>query len=111
MKEIIILLLLINFSNGISQVFCDHNLGVLYPTTTWQYETHSQTGYFLFEATLGCQYTFTYCSSTASFASFTGDPYLTISTNPFSGGLAVNDNFSNCGLGSQIQWTAPTTGT
>ncbi|NBV14488.1 MAG: hypothetical protein EBS07_10535, partial [Sphingobacteriia bacterium] len=89
-----------------AQAYCNNPLGSLTPSTTWQTVFHNTRGYYTFNATAGCQYIFTYCSSNGG--SYTGDPYLTISTAPTSGNVAQNDDW--CGLGSYLSWTAPSTG-
>ena len=91
-----------------AQAFCNNPLGSLAPNLTWQYITHNSLGYYSFNATAGCTYQFTYCSSFAPSATYTGDPYLTVSNGPTTGGLQWNDDY--CGLGSYLSWTAPTTG-
>jgi gliding motility-associated-like protein len=75
----------------------------------WQFFQHSCLGYVSFPAQAGCTYQFTYCSSIAPSASYNGDPYLTINSSAMSGAMAANDD--HCGLGSYIQWTAPSTQT
>ena len=87
------------------QAYCNNPLGSIAPTMTWQYASHSALGYYTFNATAGCTYQFTYCNSIAPSASYSGDPYITVSTAPTSGALATNDDF--CGLGSNLIWTAP----
>lgn len=98
-----------NTSSVKAQAFCNNPLGSLTPSMSWQYVNHSSLGYYTFNATAGCTYVFTYCSAYAPSANYSGDPYLTISTAPTSGGLAANDDY--CGLGSYISWTAPSTAT
>ena len=101
-----ILTLQANVSFG--QAYCNNPLGSIAPTLTWQYQSHNALGYYTFNATAGCTYQFTYCNSIAPSASYSGDPYITVSTAPTSGALATNDDF--CGLGSNLTWTAPSTG-
>jgi hypothetical protein len=111
MKNILIVVfgLFFTIQNSSAQVFCNYSLGVLYPSNTWQYVSHSYLGYYSFNATANCNYTFTYCNATAPNCQYSGDPYLTISSSPTGGGIVVNNDF--CSAGSEIQWTAPTSGT
>jgi len=108
-RHLIVLLILlgvvITTNESKAQVYCATNLGNLSPSTTWQTTFHSCLGHFSFTATAGCQYEFTYCSNGGSYS---GDPYLTISTAPTSGAVANNDDF--CSLGSRLLWTAPSSG-
>lgn len=108
-KLILLLVLMILRSSTNAQVYCNNSLGSLYPTNTWQYIAHTQLGYYSFNAIANCNYVFSYCSSTAPSAQYSGDPYLTISTSATSGGIVVNNDF--CNAGSEIQWTAPASGT
>ena len=108
-KLLLLLVLMFLRSSTNAQVYCNSSLGTLYPTNTWQYMAHTQLGYYSFNAIANCNYIFTYCSSTAPSAQYSGDPYLTISTTATSGGIVVNNDF--CNAGSEIQWTAPSSGT
>ena len=94
-------------NSGSAQAFCNNPLGTISPTTSWQYVSHNSLGYYTMNATAGCTYIFTYCS-TAPSAYYSGDTYLTISTGATSGALAANDDY--CGLGSYLTWTAPSSG-
>ncbi|NBU92151.1 MAG: hypothetical protein EBS17_04835, partial [Flavobacteriia bacterium] len=91
-----------------AQAYCNNPLGSIAPNLSWQYATHSALGYYTFNATAGCTYQFTYCNSIAPSASYSGDPYITVSTGPVSGAQATNDDY--CGLGSYLTWTAPSSG-
>ncbi|MFZ9701342.1 MAG: immunoglobulin domain-containing protein, partial [Flavobacteriales bacterium] len=84
-------------------------MGSISPTLNWQYLYHTARGYVTFQAQAGCQYEFTYCNSIAPSASYSSDPYLSVTTGPSSGQVAANDDF--CGLGSRLLWTAPSSGT
>jgi gliding motility-associated-like protein len=106
---LVFLALTIQPNVSFAQAYCNNPLGAIAPNMTWQYFYHTCRGYVTFQAQAGCTYQFTYCSSYAPSANYNGDPYLTISTQPTSGNLAQNDDF--CGLGSYINWTAPSTGT
>jgi large repetitive protein len=110
LRLLVILSAFITFQSNISfaQAYCNNPLGSIAPTMTWQYQSHNALGYYTFNATVGCTYQFTYCNSIAPSASYSGDPYITVSTAPTSGALATNDDF--CGLGSNLTWTAPSTG-
>jgi len=107
-KLVLFVALLIN-QTVYGQAFCNNPMGSISLTTSWQYFYHTCLGYVSFQATAGCTYEFTYCNSFAPSAYYSADPYLTISTQPTSGGLAQNDDW--CGLGTYLTWTAPTTGT
>lgn len=110
-KLILFTILLFGFNKQTvhAQAFCNNPLGSISLNTSWQYFYHTCLGYVSFQATAGCTYVFTYCNSQAPSAYYSGDPYLTISTQPTSGGLTQNDDW--CGLGSYLTWTASTTGT
>jgi hypothetical protein len=107
-KLVLFVALLIN-QTTYAQAYCNNPLGSISLNTSWQYFYHTCLGYVTFQATAGCTYEFTYCNSFAPSAYYSADPYLTISTQPTSGGLAQNDDW--CGLGTYLTWTAPTTGT
>lgn len=92
-----------------SQAFCNNPLGNISLNTSWQYFYHTCLGYVTFQANAGCTYEFTYCNSVAPSSYYSADPYLTVSTQPTSGGLTQNDDW--CGLGSRLTWTATTSGT
>ncbi len=106
---LVFLALTIQPNISFAQAYCNNPLGAIAPNMTWQYFYHTCRGYVTFQAQAGCTYQFTYCSSYAPSANYNGDPYLTISTQPTSGNLTQNDDF--CGLGSYLNWTAPSTGT
>lgn len=89
-----------------AQAYCNFSLGTISPTGTWQTLTAPQHGYYTFTATVGCTYTFTMCSNGGSYS---GDPYLTLSSGPTSGAYIWNDDF--CGLGSYINWVSTVSGT
>ena len=110
LRLLLILSAILTIQTNISfaQAYCNNPLGSLAPNLTWQYQTHSSLGYYTFNATAGCTYQFTYCSSFAPSASYSGDPYITIATGPTSGAQITNDDY--CGLGSYLSWTAPSTG-
>jgi len=95
--------------NTLAQCCCATNLGSISPNLTWQYYPQTCHGYLSFQAQAGCTYQFTYCQSTAPGASYTGDTYLTINSQPTTGIQTSNDDY--CGLGSYISWTAPATAT
>gem|GEM_PF-5083896 len=101
-------MVLLTTAPAYSQVVCNNNLGSISPNLTWQYFSHTARGYLTFQAQAGCTYEFTYCSSIAPSASYTNDPYLTITTGPTSGLVIANDDW--CSLGSRILWTANSTG-
>jgi gliding motility-associated-like protein len=105
---LVFLALTIQPNVSFAQAYCNNPLGAIAPNMTWQYQTHSSLGYYTFNATAGCTYQFTYCSSFAPSASYSGDPYITIATGPMSGAQTTNDDY--CGLGSYLSWTAPSTG-
>ncbi len=105
---LVFLALTIQPNVSFAQAYCNNPLGAIAPNMTWQYQTHSSLGYYTFNATAGCTYQFTYCSSFAPSASYSGDPYITIATGPMSGAQITNDDY--CGLGSYLSWTAPSTG-
>jgi hypothetical protein len=107
-KLVLFVALLIN-QTTYAQAYCNNPLGSISLNTSWQYFYHTCLGYVTFQATAGCTYEFTYCNSFAPSAYYSADPYLTVSTQPTSGGLAQNDDW--CGLGSYLSWTATTTGT
>lgn len=107
-KLVLFVALLIN-QTTYAQAYCNNPMGNISLNTSWQYFYHTCLGYVTFQATAGCTYEFTYCNSFAPSAYYSADPYLTVSTQPTSGGLAQNDDW--CGLGSYLTWTAPTTGT
>lgn len=107
-KLVLFVALLIN-QTTYAQAYCNNPLGSISLNTSWQYFYHTCLGYVIFQATAGCTYEFTYCNSFAPSAYYSADPYLTVSTQPTSGGLAQNDDW--CGLGSYLSWTATTTGT
>lgn len=94
--------------DAVAQCTTGAQAGTLNPISP-VYQTLSIPGgvpsYYNFSAVAGGSYTFTYCSNGGS---YTGDPYLTIATT-VPAALQANDDF--CGLGSQITWTCPTTGT
>ena len=104
-----IVLLTFSTQSAIAQCCCATNLGAITPNMNWQFFQHSCLGYVSFPAQAGCTYQFTYCTSIAPSASYNGDPYLTINSSAMSGAMAANDDW--CGLGSYIQWTAPSTQT
>ena len=104
-----IFFILCSYQSALAQCCCATNLGTINPNGNWQYFQHSCLGYVSFPAQAGCTYIFTYCSSTAPSAYYSGDPYLTLNTTAMSGTLISNDDY--CGLGSFIQWTAPATQT
>ena len=110
-KLVLFTILLFGFNKQAvhAQAFCNNPMGSISLTTSWQYFYHTCLGYVSFQATAGCTYEFTYCNSFAPSAYYSADPYLTISTQPTSGGLAQNDDW--CGLGTYLTWTCPTTGT
>ena len=91
-KLLLLLVLMFLRSSTNAQVYCINSLGSLYPTNTWQYMAHTQLGYYSFNAIANCNYIFTYCSSTAPSAQYSGDPYLTISSSAISGGIVVNND-------------------
>jgi len=93
-------------SGASAQAYCNNPLGTITPTGTWQTLTAPQHGYYTFTATAGCTYTFTMCSNGGSYS---GDPYLTLSSGPTSGAYIWNDDF--CGLGSYINWVSTVSGT
>jgi PKD repeat protein len=95
-------------NEGKAQVVCNNNLGSINPTLNWQYWYHTARGYLTFQAQAGCTYEFTYCNGIAPSASYTNDPYLTITTGPTSGQVTANDDY--CSVGSRILWTANSTG-
>ncbi|MDQ3047148.1 MAG: T9SS type A sorting domain-containing protein [Bacteroidota bacterium] len=107
MKKLILLFALSIFINPIySQCTTGVSIGTLTPTNTFQTIAVAAgvPAYRTFNATAGTQYLFTYCQGGGTYS---GDPYLTVATNaPTS--LAQNDDW--CGLGSEITWTAPSTG-
>ena len=107
-KLVLFVALLIN-QTTYAQAYCNNPMGNISLTTSWQYFYHTCLGYVTFQATAGCTYEFTYCNSFAPSAYYSADPYLTVSTQPTSGGLAQNDDW--CGLGTYLSWTATTTGT
>lgn len=107
-KLVLFVVLLIN-QTTYAQAYCNNPMGNISLTTSWQYFYHTCLGYVTFQATAGCTYEFTYCNSFAPSAYYSADPYLTVSTQPTSGGLAQNDDW--CGLGTYLSWTATTTGT
>lgn len=113
MKNFLIVLLLIistfTPNKADAQAYCNNPLGSITAGATWQYLYHTCLGYVTFQATAGCTYEFTYCNSFAPSAYYSADPYLTISTQSTSGGLAQNDDY--CGLGTYLSWTATTSGT
>jgi PKD repeat protein len=106
--SVVLLSMTLCFAGVNAQVVCNNNLGSISPTLNWQYFYHTARGYVTFQAQAGCQYEFTYCNSIAPSASYSSDPYLSVTTGPSSGQLAANDDF--CGLGSRLLWTAPSTG-
>ena len=105
---IISIILTIQTNISFAQAYCNNPLGSIAPNMAWQYQTHSSLGFYTFNATAGCTYQFTYCNSIAPSASYSGDPYITVATGPVSGALTTNDDY--CGLGSDLSWTAPSTG-
>jgi hypothetical protein len=105
-STVILLLTLLFVSNfGSAQTFCTNGNGMLTPAITNSWNTITVTGgYYEFNATGGCDYTFTYCSNGGT---SDNDPYLTVTDltdSPF------NWNDDNCGLGSELVWTCPATG-
>lgn len=108
-RSLLPLFLAFSFSISSAQVVCNNNLGSISPTLSWQYLYHTARGYVTFQAQAGCQYEFTYCSGVAPSASYSSDPYLSVTTGPSSGQIAANDDY--CGLGSRLLWTAPSSGT
>ena len=98
-KLVLFVALLIN-QTTYAQAYCNNPLGNISLTTSWQYFYHTCLGYVTFQATAGCTYEFTYCNSFAPSAYYSADPYLTVSTQPTSGGLAQNDDW--CGLGTSF---------
>lgn len=101
-------MVLLTTAPAYSQVVCNNNLGSISPNLTWQYFSHTARGYVTFQAQAGCTYQFTYCNSVAPSAFYSSDPYLNITTGPSSGHVVANDDW--CGLGSNLQWTAPSSG-
>jgi hypothetical protein len=103
-----LLLSISGFSEAWAQCISGVQLGTLNPITPiYQTQTISPgvPAYYSFNAVAGGTYVFTFCNNGGSYS---GDPYLTIATNA-PAALTQNDDF--CGLGSQITWTCPTTGT
>jgi hypothetical protein len=103
---LIVFLTLLFVSNLVTaQTFCTNGNGLLSPTITNSWNIITVTGgYYEFNATGGCDYTFTYCSNGGT---SDNDPYLTVTDladSPF------NWNDDNCGLGSELVWTCPATG-
>ncbi|MFN5149872.1 MAG: T9SS type A sorting domain-containing protein [Flavobacteriia bacterium] len=89
-----------------AQNLCTNNAGPLSPAITNTWNTLVTTGgYYQFDATAGCDYTFSFCQNGGSFS---GDPYITI-TDLGNAIQVTSDDF--CGLGSELTWTCPTTGT
>ncbi len=96
------------FTSTVSgQCLTGGSLGTFSPTGVFQTlgVAAGAPAYRSFTAIGGASYTFSYCQGGGS---YTGDPYLTI-TNNTPTALTQNDDF--CGLGSEITWTAPSTGT
>ena len=89
---------------SMAQSTCTDPVGTLSPDIAPQ-TISSNGGYYEFEATIGCDYSFSHCTNGGS---YTGDTYLTI-TDVSNVTLASNDDF--CGLGSQLTWTSTITGT
>ncbi|MBK8143752.1 MAG: IPT/TIG domain-containing protein [Bacteroidetes bacterium] len=105
---LVLFLSLSKLSSIQAQCLTGAQIGTLNPITPiyqTQVITAGVPAYYNFVATAGGVYVFTYCSNGGS---YTGDTYLTI-TNGVPAAQASNDDF--CGLGSQITWTCPTTGT
>lgn len=90
-----------------AQRICCTNYGSLTPTSAWQTVSQTNSGYYNFNATAGCIYTFTHCQGGGS-ATSGSDPYLTVA-NGACGAIAWNDDY--CGLWSELTWTAPATAT
>jgi PKD repeat protein len=82
------------------------NNGTLFPSTSWQTVSACSGGYYAFQAQAGCSYTFSHCQGGGSYS---GDTYLTITSSPTTGTMTWNDDW--CGLGSNLSWTANSTGT
>jgi hypothetical protein len=89
-----------------AQNICTNNAGSLTPAITNTWNTLVTTGgYYQFDASAGCDYTFSYCQNGGAYS---GDPYITI-TDLAMTVVTGQDDF--CGLGSELTWTCPTTGT
>ncbi|MEO9532380.1 MAG: T9SS type A sorting domain-containing protein [Crocinitomicaceae bacterium] len=85
------------------QSTCTDPISFLVPDVTPQ--TISSTGgYYEFNATMGCDYSFSHCQNGGS---YTGDTYLTI-TDDLNNTLSSNDDW--CGLGSELTWTSTVNG-
>lgn len=97
--------LLLTWGKAYSQAYCNNNLGSISPTLAYQTVSPTQHGYYTFNAIAGCTYVFTFCSNGGTYS---GDPYLTLSSGPTSGAYIWNDDF--CGLGSYISWVSTVTG-
>jgi hypothetical protein len=82
--------------------------GVLVPTSSWQTATGATAGkYYKFRATAGTSYQFTFCPANGGAASFDTELTLLTNTGAFAG--AYNDD--DCGLLSNLYWTATITDT
>lgn len=90
-----------------AQRICCTNYGILAPTPAWQIVSQTNSGYYTFNATAGCIYTFTHCQGGGT-ATSGSDPYLTVADNACSA-ITWNDDW--CGLLSELTWTAPATAT
>ncbi len=102
----IILFSLINYSIY-SQCTTGASTGSLIVSSSFQ-TIPNVTGtpsYRTFNTIAGQLYTFTYCQGGGS---YTGDPYLTIADNA-GNPQTWNDDF--CGLGTELNWIAPSSGT
>lgn len=91
-------------TSSYGQSYCNDFQGLLSPTITPQ--TVSNTGgYYEFDATSGCTFTFSHCMNGGS---ADGDSYLIV-TDLTNMSLASNDDA--CGVASHLSWTAPADGT
>ena len=100
------LLMTLTNNSTFAQNICTNNAGPLMPAITNSWNTIVTTGgYYQFDATAGCDYTFSYCQNGGAYQD---DPYLTI-TDLANVVQAGQDDF--CGLGSELTWTCTTTGT
>jgi hypothetical protein len=100
-----VLAVLSNFSS-FSQNICTNNAGPLAPAITNTWNTLVTTGgYYQFDATAGCDYTFSFCQNGGAYQD---DPFISI-TDLAMTYITGQDDF--CGLGSELTWTCPSTGT
>ncbi|UKN00962.1 T9SS type A sorting domain-containing protein [Paracrocinitomix mangrovi] len=83
----------------LAQSTCTDPQGFLTPGISVQTFT-STGGYYEFQASSGCSYTFSHCQNGGS---YTGDTYLTV-TDDQNNTITSNDDW--CGLGSELTWTA-----